>query len=65
MTTSLHLSTPGAQQAWTPFGIPQLPIQPSSFAGKTAAPTFPSAADEAILRRCSCSLLSVAYWASS
>lgn len=41
------------------------PISTPSFAGKAAAHTFPSALDDAIFRSCSCSPVSVTYWASS
>lgn len=60
--SSLHMVPNGPGSL---LGIPQHPVQPSSFAGKVTAPTFPSAADDAILRRRSCSPASVAYWASS
>lgn len=54
-----HTNTPSA--LWVHFGDPPAP----SWEGKGSDPTLPSAAEEAIFRRRSCSPLSVAYWASS
>lgn len=58
----LHTAGKHPWALWVPFGDP--PAQPSP-AGKGSAPTLPSGADEAILRRRSCSPASVAYCASS